>query len=200
VVSGPPTVLPAEAPASLGLRVDSAPDGARLVICGFAAKSLFSAGRAIDEKTWTMPVSDVADATLLPPQGFVGPMNLVVVLLNPDMSLADRRSLHLQWLPQTLGKQAMPRIAEVNQQLEEGKRHQAAGDLAGARAIFLRLAQSGDSRAAFLLAETYDPISLAKHQLLPPDSDLEKARLWYRRASERGSPEANSRLERLANW
>jgi hypothetical protein len=201
VVSGPPTVLPPEAPASLGLRVQSAPDGARLVICGFAVKSLFSAGWSIDERTWTMPVSDVADVTLLPPQGFVGPMNLVVVLLNPDMSLADRRLLHLQWLPQTAGKQAIPRIDEVNEQLEEGKRHKAAGDLAGARAIFLRLAQDdGDSRAAFLLAETYDPISLAKHQLLPPDSDLEKARLWYRRASERGSREANSRLERLANW
>jgi hypothetical protein len=200
VVSGPPTVLPAGAPASLGVTVDSASNGAQLVICGFAAKSLFSAGRSIDEKTWTMPVSDVADATLLPPQGFVGPMKLVVALLNPDMSLADRRALHLQWLPQTPGMQAMLPMAEVNEQLEEGRRHKAAGDLARARAIFLRLAQRGDSRAAFLLAETYDPISLAKHQLLPPDSDLEKARLWYRRASERGSPEANSRLERLANW
>jgi hypothetical protein len=197
VVSGPPTVLPAEAPASLGLRVERAPDGARLVICGFAAKSLFSAGQSIDDKTWTMPVSDVADATLFPPPGFVGPMQLVVTLLNPDMSLADRRTLHLQWLPRTPGTQAMPRIAEINEQLKQGKRLKAAGNLAAARAIFLALAQGGDSRAAFLLADTYDPISLAKHQLPPPDSDSEKARLWYRRSSE---PEANARLERLANW
>jgi len=199
VVSGQPTLLPADAPASLGLRVDRAPDGARLVICGFAARSLFSAGRSVDEKTWTMRISDVADATLLPPKGFVGPMKLVVALLNPDMSLADRRSLQLQWLPQTPSTQAMPRMVEVNEQLEEGKRLKTAGNLAAARAIFLRLAQS-DSRAAFLLAETYDPISLAKHQLPPPDSDLEKARLWYRRSAERGSPEANARLERLTNW
>jgi hypothetical protein len=199
VVSGPPTVLPAQAPASLGLQVDGAQDGALLVICGFAAKSLFSAGRSIDDKTWRMQVSDAASATLLPPPGFVGPMKLVVALLNPDMSLADRRAVYLQWLPQTPGAQAMPRIAEINGQLEEGKRLKAAGNLAGARTIFLGLAQS-DSRAAFLLAETYDPISLAKHQLPPPDSDLEKARLWYRRSAERGSPEANARLERLANW
>src|SRR5262249_20133323 len=120
LVNGPPTVLPAEAPASLGLKVDSAPDGAQLVICGFAAKSLFSVGRPIDEKTWTMPVSDTARATLLPPKGFVGLMKLVVALLNPDMSLADRRSLHLQWLPQTLAIPATPRLAEVNERLEEG--------------------------------------------------------------------------------
>jgi hypothetical protein len=197
VVSGPPTEMPAGAPASLGLVINGAPHGAQLVICGFAAKSLFSAGRSIDEKTWTMPVSDVADATLLPPQGFVGPMKLVVALLNPDMSLADRRPLHLQWQPQTAGRQAMPRMAEFNAQIEAGKRHKAAGDLAKARAIFLDLAQRGDSRAAFLLADTYDPMSLANHKLLPPDSDLERARLWYRRA---GSQEANDRLERLSNW
>jgi hypothetical protein len=202
VVSGPPTVLPAETPAVLGVAADGAPDGAQLVICGFAPKSVFSAGRSIDEKAWTLPASDVAEATLIPPRGFVGPMKLVVVLLNPDSGLADRRTVHLQWLPRPSSGMPvmMSRIAEVNEQLEEGKRLGRAGNLVGARAIFLRLAQNGDSRAAFLLAETYDPIALAKHQLLPPDSDPEKARLWYRRASERGSPEANTRLERLSNW
>jgi TPR repeat protein len=69
-----------------------------------------------------------------------------------------------------------------------------------ARGVFQRLAQAGDSRAAFLLAETYDPISLAKRQLLPPESDPELARIWYRKASEGGSPEANARLDRLSNW
>lgn len=200
VVSGQPTVLPAEVPASLGVTVDGAPDGARVVVCGFAPKSVFSVGRSVHERMWTMPASDIADATLIPPQGFVGPMKIIVALVNTDRSLIDRRTLHLQWLPQAPGAMAMPRLAEINDQLEKGKRYKAAGDIAAARAIFLRLAQNGDSRAAFLLAETYDPIALAKHQLLPPDSDLEKARLWYRRASERGSPEAGSRLERLSNW
>ncbi len=200
VVSGPPTLLPAEAPAALGLTVDGAADGAQLVICGFAAKSVFSAGRSIDERTWTMPVSEVSDVTLIPPRGFVGPMKLIVALLNPDKSLVDRRALRLQWLPQTPGALTMPPMAEVNRQLEEGKRLRAAGNLPLARGVFLRLAQAGDSRAAFLLAETYDPISLAKRQLLPPDSDPELARIWYRKASDWGSQEANGRLERLSNW
>jgi hypothetical protein len=202
VVGGPPTLLPADAPASFGVTVDGVSDGAQLVVCGFAARSVISAGRSIDEKTWILPVSDIMDATLIPPRGFVGPMQLVVALLNADNSLADRRRLHLQWLPKTGGllPATMPRMAEVNAELEEGKRLKAAGDLGRARTIFLRIAQTGDSRAAFLLAETYDPISLAKHQLLPPDSDIEKARLWYRRASERGSQEANARLDRLSNW
>jgi TPR repeat protein len=175
-----------------------------LIICGFAARSVFSAGRSIDENTWVLPVAEAADLTLLPPRGFVGPMKLVVVLVNTDRSLADRRTVLLQWLPQTSGVSAAPapQTADVNDQLEEGKRLRSAGNLAGARAIFQRHAATGDSRAAFLLAETYDPIVLARyqHHLLPPDSDLEKARLWYRRASQRGSPEANARLDRLSDW
>jgi len=41
---------------------------------------------------------------------------------------------------------------------------------------------------------------LAKRQLLPPESNLELARSWYRKASDLGSQEANARLERLLNW
>jgi hypothetical protein len=198
VVSAPPTMLRADASASLGMTVYSAPDGAQLVICGFAAKSVFSAGRSIDEETWIMPASDAADSVLIPPQGFVGSMKLVAALVSSDGSLTDRRTVQLQWARQT----PVPAVAqmEVNEHLEEGKRLIAARNLTPARWIFQQLAQNGDARAAFLLAETYDPISLAKHQLPPPDSDLEKARIWYRRAADHGSLEANARLERLSNW
>lgn len=208
VVSGPPTALPAEAPASLGLTVEGAPDGAQLIICGFAAKSIISVGKSIDEKTWTLPVSDVADASLIPPPGFVGPMNLDVVLVNPDKSVAARRMLQLRWQPQMRAVLVMPSArekkdvgeTEVERQLEEGKRFQAAGNFSLARGIFLRYAQAGHPRAAFLYADSYDPISLAKRQLLPPESDASAARIWYRKAFEWGSQEASIRLERLATW
>jgi hypothetical protein len=205
VSSGPPTLLHADEPASLGLAVEDAPDGTQLVICGFAAKSAFSAGQSIDEKTWTVSVSEIADATLVPPQGFVGTMKLAVVLVNSDRSL-DRKTLNLQWLPQAPAMPSTPPMprkndsADVDRQLERGIRLKSAGNMAEARLIFGRIAQNGDSRAAFMLAETYDPIALAKRQLLPPDSDLEQARIWYRKASDLGSQEARGRLERLTNW
>jgi len=195
--SGSPVVLPAGAPASFGLTVDHPSDGAQLVICGFAPGSSISVGRSIDDGTWVLPASGLAEAVLIPPRKFAGPMKVDAVLVNADRTMADRRTLHLQWLPSTLATAGAP---EAGPQLEEGTRLQAAGDLARARAVFLPLAQNGDPRASFLLAETYDPISLAKRQLLPPDSDLEMARLWYRRALEQGSPQANARLERLSNW
>jgi hypothetical protein len=196
-------VLPSDEPASLGLTVDSAPDGAHLVICGFAAQSVFSVGHALDENTWTVPASMVADATIMPPRGFVGPMDLAVMLVNTDSSLADRKVVHLQWLPQAQPVPQMPAphdFAKHDSLLSYAAHLKAIGNLADARQIFSRVARTGDPRGAFMLAETYDPISLAKHQLLPKDSDLELARIWYRKASDLGSPDAPNRLDRLTNW
>jgi hypothetical protein len=206
VVSAPaPVMLRANEPASLGLRADGAPDGAQLVICGFAATSIISAGQSIDEKTWILPVSELADATLLPPRGFAGPMDLDVVLVNADKTVADRRTLRLQWLSQEPAMASLPPSPEkkappeVEKQLEEGKRLQAAGNVPMARGIFLRYAQAGHARAAFLYADSFDPISLAKRQLMP-DSDPALARIWYRKASDMGSQDANTRLDRLSSW
>jgi len=199
VVNTQPTLLAADQPASLGVTVDGAPADARLVICGFPAKSVFSAGHSLDARTWTLPVSELTYMAVFPPRDFVGLMRLAVVLMNGDNSLADRRTVDLQWLPPTPPAPPAGDAAEVKPDLETGISLKAAGNLPLARGIFRRYAQA-DARAAFLLAETYDPISLARRQLMPPDSDPAAARLWYRRAAELGAQEANVRLERLEKW
>lgn len=207
VTQTPIPVLHVDEAALLGIRIDGAPERAELVICGFAPRSVISAGRSVDEKTWMLPVSEVSDATLIPPLGFVGLMTLDVVLMNADSTVADRRTLLLQWQPQT-DVPDMPRLAsvrkgdaeaEIDRLLDEGRRLQAAGNLPKARGIFLRFAQQS-ARAAFLYADSYDPITLAKRQLPPPESDLALARIWYRKASSLGSQDATYRLERLENW
>jgi hypothetical protein len=202
VITPPRTVLHSDEPASLGLTVDGPADGAQLIICGFAAKSIFSVGHAVGENTWTVPASMIADTIIMPPRGFTGPMDIAVMLMNADRSLGDRKTVHLQWKPQAPPAPVVPRrdFAILDPLLNYGIHLKATGNLADARQIFSRVAQTGDPRGAFMLAETYDPISLAKHQLLPKDSDLELARIWYRKASDLGSPDASGRLERLTNW
>jgi hypothetical protein len=196
------TVLRADEPVSLGLTLDGVADGAHLIICGFVATSVFSVGRAVDDKTWAVPASRIADATIMPPHGFAGPMDLAVALINTDGSHGDRKTVHLQWLPQAKQAPAEARrdFANLDSLLSYGVHLKSIGNLADARQVFSRVAQTGDPRGAFMLAETYDPISLAKHQLLPRDSDLELARVWYRKASDLGSPDASGRLDRLTNW
>jgi len=209
VMSVAPLVLHANEAASLGLRIDGAPEGAQLLICGFAAKSTISAGHSADEQAWTLAASEVADATLNPPPGFVGVMQLDLVLLRADRTVADRKTRQIQWqppLPDAAATSSSRLVkkpgaeGEIERQLEEAKSLEAAGNLSLARSIFLRLAQAGHPHAAFLYADSFDPISLAKRQLLPPESDLALSRIWYRKAYDLGSQEANARLERLSNW
>jgi len=75
----------------------------------------------------------------------------------------------------------------------------ASGDLAAARLVLRRPADSGDARAAMTLAETYDPAILEKlgvHGVVP---DLAMARGWYEKAKQFGATEATQRLELLAS-
>jgi hypothetical protein len=76
----------------------------------------------------------------------------------------------------------------------------ANGDVKAARLLLLRAAEAHDARAALYLAKTFDPI--ASRQLISPEPgpDLNQARMWYQRAREWGSPEAQRQLDALASY
>jgi len=82
--------------------------------------------------------------------------------------------------------------------MKQGERFTAAGDLATARLLFQRAAEAGDATAALAMGATYDPIVLASLGVLGMSADLGKARSWYEKAKELGSPEASRRLKLLA--
>jgi curved DNA-binding protein CbpA len=73
------------------------------------------------------------------------------------------------------------------------------GDIEAARAPLERAAASHDPRAAFILGSTYDPVMLAILRARGVAADVSKARIWYRKASELGSREAQERLDLLAS-
>ncbi len=81
---------------------------------------------------------------------------------------------------------------------DRGKQFLEAGDLVAARILFLRVANAGDAAAAVAMGATYDPIVLADHRVRGVAADLDRARSWYERAKEMGSPEGLRRLELLA--
>jgi TPR repeat protein len=56
---------------------------------------------------------------------------------------------------------------------------------------------SGSARAAFALAQTYDPEVLAQWQARGIKGDMARARQLYQLASEQGSPEAKERIAAL---
>lgn len=87
--------------------------------------------------------------------------------------------------------------------LRHGHEIAANGDLVGARLLFQRAAEAGDSDAALALAGTYDPIVLEHLRERGLAPDIATARYWYQEAQELGSKEAPRRLDMLAsrtNW
>ncbi|MGJ4994519.1 sel1 repeat family protein [Bradyrhizobium sp. HKCCYLS3077] len=83
---------------------------------------------------------------------------------------------------------------EVDALMKRGRDLLAAGDVASARLILTRLSEAGVADASLLLARTYDPVELAKSRLLGAVPDAAKARTWYLKAAEQGSPEASRRV------
>jgi hypothetical protein len=83
--------------------------------------------------------------------------------------------------------------------MQQGEQFVASGDLASARLVFRRAAEAGDAAAALAVGATYDPVVLAKIGVRGMGADVEKARSWYEKAKDFGSPDAPRRLEMLAN-
>jgi len=71
------------------------------------------------------------------------------------------------------------------------------GDVSGARLLLERALASGHARAAFLLAETFDPNALSRLGALGLRGDAGKAREFYARAQALGLAQAGERLEAL---
>jgi hypothetical protein len=73
------------------------------------------------------------------------------------------------------------------------------GDIAAARLLLERAANSQDATAAFLLAQTYDPAVLGVRDTRSITPDPVMARDWYRKAAGFGSAAAQQRLTQFQN-
>ncbi|MXQ14728.1 hypothetical protein [Microvirga makkahensis] len=71
------------------------------------------------------------------------------------------------------------------------------GDISGARLLLERSVKNGNARAAFLLAETFDPHVLSRLGVLGLRGDVDKARQFYAQAQALGMTQASERLQAL---
>jgi len=94
---------------------------------------------------------------------------------------------------------AIPRHPKLDREqiavlVQRGKQLIANGDLAAARVVLRRAADSNDAEAALALGSTYDPVILRELNTYGFAPDLAIARDWYERAKEFGSEEAQGRI------
>jgi uncharacterized caspase-like protein len=95
-------------------------------------------------------------------------------------------------------RSASPASERAQQMMKKGAELVANGDVAAGRLMWRRAAEAGEAAGAFALAETYDPLELAKGRVIGrAGANVELAWKWYEKARELGSTAAQERLERL---
>ncbi len=170
------------------------------MIGGLVPGSTLSAGKQVGPGTWRLPVAELAGAAITPPRGFIGAVDLMLELRLADNSVADRKSLRLEWLG--VAAKSQPRrldASEIAQMVKTGTEYMANGSVGAARMMLQPAAEAGDPGAAFALAETYDPLVLRKLNAVGGiTADVGLAQTWYQKAKDLGSAAAPGRIERLA--
>jgi hypothetical protein len=89
--------------------------------------------------------------------------------------------------------------AETSPLMARAMRLLGEGDIAGARLLFMHLAEQGESDAAYELARTFDAEVLTELGARGVGPDRTRAVAWYEWASETGSVKAAERLKILAS-
>jgi len=87
--------------------------------------------------------------------------------------------------------------AEIAGLLARGDWLFATGDVASARLLYERAADTGEARAAVRLGETFDPVYLDGSHLRGFHGDPDMAVFWYRHARDLGATGVASRLKKL---
>jgi NitT/TauT family transport system substrate-binding protein len=184
---------------------DAVPE-ATVVISGLAAGSALLAGTQVGPNTWQQPTEGLDRAIITPPRGFVGAMDLALELRLADSTVADRKSLKLEWTDRgaMVPVRSEPRqynASEIAAWMRSAAQRLANGDVSGARMIYQRLAKEGEASAALAIAKTYDPPALRKSKITGGvTSDVALAQRWYEKAKALGSPVAAERLEVLTRF
>jgi TPR repeat protein len=187
----------------LGQHVTMDGDGTVLVK-GLAAGASLSVGEPSGAGGWQLSARDLKSAVIVPPSGFAGTMDLTIESRQSGAA-TDHLSLQLEWLGESTAAAPAPRVTivplepgDVTRLLQRGEELLANRDIAAARAVFKRLADSGEARGAIALAETYEQSTLEKLGAMNLAPDQAMARSWYEKAKELGSTEAQKRLDALA--
>jgi hypothetical protein len=178
----------------------------------------FSSGFRTAEN-WFVAARQVQGLTLMPPPGFSGSFNLEAQLIRGQniAPLVESVRVSIQRRPAVAkagggeqGDVGLPgptpggSSAELPAaQLDPARERQLLlmaksllqqKDIAAARLVYRRLAKQGSVDGTLLLAQTYDPDVLARHDISGLEPDTKEAKRWYELAAKLGSKDASGRL------
>jgi hypothetical protein len=207
----------------LGVKATNYTVGSTVNLSGLLKGTELSAGAASGEGQWRIAVDDLPNTLVIPPRGYLGPMNIVAELRGGNGQAIVRSPIRFLWTQPSPdhGKstklQTPPADAaaaknapapdaprqmdpqEIAVFLKRAEELVSAGDLPAARLLLLRVAETRNARAAFALGATYDPNVIKRLDSVGAASNLALALSWYRKARDWGLADATERLDALAS-
>ena len=85
-------------PMPLGVALRGRAEGAVVIIKGLLPGMDLSAGNAVGTDAWQLLATDLGDAWIAPPEGFVGSTHLVAELRLSDEKMADQQMIQIDWV------------------------------------------------------------------------------------------------------
>jgi hypothetical protein len=163
----------------LGIRVSGEAAGLALEISGLPTGTTLSSGRRLGTDAWRIFVEDLDKATIHPPPGFSGTIDVAVELRLADDTVIDRGSFRLEW---------SPAVAPVERKFADDSSVSGNTEVAAIPA-------PTDQNVTHDVAKAqvdHDQIELliARSQQLVSEGDVGAARTLLQRAAEAGDARA----------
>jgi hypothetical protein len=170
-----------------------------LSLRGLVHGTRLSAGKALNENDWELPLRDLGSAYVYAPMNFVGVMSVTIALLSPSNEVLDSRPIRLEWIAKTDSPQP-PNRREIDPQIasaptkQEISREPAKQEVNPGTASAAAKQQINPEPANADAAKTVDPREAAalieRGRDLLRNGDVASAQLAFRRLAEAGKAEA----------
>jgi hypothetical protein len=93
-----PTLGAPGEPVPMGLTLQGRANDVVVILRGLVPGMELSAGSAVTGGTWQLSATDLPYAWIAPPKDFVGSTDLIAELRLSNDQIADRQTIHLQWM------------------------------------------------------------------------------------------------------
>ena len=164
----------------LGVSLAGAGGDAALLLSGLPVGSTISAGLPFGAGNWLLSASELSNAAIRPPRGFVGAIDLAAELRLADDTVADRLSLRLTWeTPETTTTIAAAQT--VAAPVETGSTGTRPSETPNSQATSAPLRRMDREEITDLLKRGGEFVAAG---------NLGPARLALRRAAQAGDPQA----------
>ncbi len=166
-----------------------------------------SAGFPVEDR-WVVPLDEADALTLTAPEGYSGAFDIQIKLRIGGTEKSQTRTVAVNISELGAGERtAQAATGSTNAlspeteaaMIQRAEAMLQTRDVSGARNIYRFLVRKGSGKAAFGLAQTYDPAYVEEIGVAGMNAaDLEEAKRWYERAALLGHKEAQERLNVLA--